>query len=131
MEEAMISKLLADSGIAALVGNRVFPGSRPQASALPCIVMNRISGAPVYADDGEIGIEQARMQLDCWGQTFTSAKQVSRAVRGALSAFHGIHGGVNFRFIELDLERDTRETGTDAVAYLFRTSLDFIVVFDN
>ena len=87
MEEAIISKLLADSGVGALVGSRVFPGSRPQASALPCIVMYRISGAPGYADDGEIGIEQARMQLDCWGQAFTSAKQVSRAVQALCPRF--------------------------------------------
>jgi hypothetical protein len=74
MEEAIIAKLLADSGVAGLTGARVFPGSRPQGSALPAAVLNRISGGPLYADDGEVGLVQARIQIDCWAATYSAAK---------------------------------------------------------
>ena len=131
MEEALIAKLLADVGVAALVSTRVYVGARPQASLLPAIVVNVVSAIPSYSDDGEDGIEDARVQIDCWGETYSSAKLVSRAVKTALSAFDGIVSGITFRFISLDLEHDLRESGADTADFPFRTSLDFIVTFDN
>ena len=131
MEEALIAKLLADSGVSALVGTHIHPGVRPQAGPLPAIVFNMISANPSYSDDGEDGIEEARIQLDCWGATYSSAKTVARAVKAAVSAFGGTVSGVRFRYITLGLEHDIQETGANAASYPFRTSLDFIVVFDN
>ena len=131
MEEALIAKLLADAGVSALVGTRVYPGVRPQATALPAIVFNMISANPSYSDDGEDGIAEARVQLDCWGATYTDAKKAARAVKAALSAFGGTVNGVRFRYITLDLEHDIQETGANSESYPFRTSLDFIVVYDN
>jgi hypothetical protein len=107
---------------------RVFPGSRPQGSALPAAVLNRISGGPLYADDGEVGLEQARIQIDCWAETYTAAKRLARAVTACLSAFEGTVGTTAFEFIELENERDLREGGSDSASYPFRTALDFIVL---
>jgi Protein of unknown function (DUF3168) len=131
MEEALIAKLLATSGVASLAQARVFPGRRPQGSALPAIVLNRISGAPIYTDQGESGLATARIQFDCWGTTFTSAKRTARAVIAALSAFFGTAGDYTFQYILLDAERDFSETGSNATEYLFRTTLDFIVWYEN
>lgn len=126
MEEAIIARLLADAGVAAIASTRVFPGVRPQGSELPAIVLNRISGGPLYADDGEVGLQQARIQVDCWALTYTAAKKLARAVTASLSAFDGTAGTTAFEFIELDIERDLQEGGSDAATYPFRTSLDFL-----
>jgi hypothetical protein len=127
MEEALIARLLADTGVAAIAGARVFPGSRPQGAALPAVVLNRISGGPLYADDGEVGLEQARIQIDCWAESYAAAKLLARAVTASLSAFEGTVGATTFQFIELDIEQDLREGGGDAASYPFRTALDFLV----
>src|SRR5688500_1096601 len=124
MEEALIARLLADSGVAAIVTTRVFPGARPQGSPLPALVMNRISGGPLYADDGEVGLQQARIQVDCWAETYAGAKLLARAVTVSLSAFEGTVGATTFEFIELENERDLREGGGNAATYPFRTALD-------
>jgi hypothetical protein len=128
MEEAIIARLLADDGVAAIVGTGVYPGSRPQNSPLPAAVLNRISGGPLYADDGEVGLQQGRIQVDCWAETYTGAKLLARAVTASLSAFDGTVGTTVFEFIELENERDLREGGSDAAAYPFRTALDFVVL---
>lgn len=127
MEEALIAYLLAASGIAALVSTRVFPHSLLQGSALPAVTVQRISGAPLYADDGEVGLDNPRMQVDCWATTYAGAKTLARAVKSRLSAFYGTTGGVDFHYILLDNERDDREAGANNAAYIYRVSLDIIV----
>lgn len=131
MEEALIAKLLATGGVTSLVGNRVYPVSRPQASALPAITLATVSNVPVYTNDGEAGIAEVRTQIDCWGVTYGSAKTVARAVKASLSAFFGTVGSVTFQYVLLDGERDSRESGSNAPEYLFRTQLDFRVWFEN
>lgn len=131
MEEALRARLLATAGVTALVSQRVHCGSRPQASVLPAITINRVSGAPIYTDDGECGLADARVQIDCWGETYSSAKQTARAVIESLSAFFGTVGAVTFDFVLLDLERDTREGGSNAEEYEFRTQIDFTVLYRN
>lgn len=131
MEEAIIAKLLATAGVAALVGTRVYPGAVPQGATLPAAVCNLISAAPSYSDDGEDGIREDRLQIDCWGSTYSQAKTAARAVVDALSAFGGTAGGVRFRYIVLDREQDLQEAGANAAAYPFRTSLDFLITYDN
>lgn len=129
MEEALIARLLADGGVAAIAATRVYPGARPQGSALPALVLNLISGAPVYDDQGEAGLFSARVQIDSWGATYTAAKLLARAVKNCLSGFVGTQGAIAFRNVLVEVERDLRETGSNEAQYEFRTSIDFIVWF--
>lgn len=131
MEEDIRTRLLATSGVTALVGQRVYCGSRPQGGALPDIIINRISGAPIYTDDGESGLADARLEIECWGTTYASAKNAARAVIASLSAFFGTVGSTTFQYILLDAERDFREGGGNASEYLFRTNMDFIIWHEN
>ena len=128
MEEALISMLLADTAVAAIVGNRVFVGRRRKSAALPTLVIHRISGAPEYAEDGEVGVAGLLFQIDCWAETYGQAKLLARAVTETLSAFSGTIGAVEVQFITLDAERDDAVSGTaDDITNPFRTSLDFEV----
>lgn len=124
----LIALLLTASAVTALVDNRIRPGSRDQEDALPSISVNRISGAPEYADDGEAGISEHRVQVDCWADTYTGAHAVAVAVQTALSAIQDVtQGATTFIFITLETTRDMRETGTAQADYPFRVSLDFSV----
>lgn len=132
MEEAIVAYLLADSTLSALVSTRVFPLSRLQGSALPAVTYQRISGAPLYADDGEAGLTEARLQVDTWAETYSAAKTAARAVIDRLSAVRDVtQSGVTFRYIMLDDERDFREEGANAAQYLYRVSMDFLVWLDT
>lgn len=127
MIEALIALLLSDPAIAALVATRIYPGARPQGSSLAALVLNKISGAPVYTDDGESALTSMRVQIDAWGATYTEAELLARGVKARLSGFVGIQGAIDFRNTLIDAERDLRETGSNEPAYEFRTSVDFIV----
>jgi len=131
VEEALIAYLLAATAVSTLVGTRVVPYSLLQGSSLPAVTVQRISGAPLYADDGETGLENPRFQIDAWALTYSQAKTLARAVKDTLSAFAGTTGGVLFQYIMLENEQDLREGGANAAEYRYRTSLDFIVWNSN
>ena len=127
MEEALVAFLLATSTLQSLVGARISWGLRDQGSLLPAIAMHVISGAPLYSDGGEeVKITDKRVQIDCWGLSYASAKAVARAVQTALSGVARFtYMGVIFQAIWTELEQDFVELGMGAEPILFRTSLDF------
>lgn len=128
MEAAFIDLIKTDTAIDAVVSGRVYPARRPQGVAYPSIVATRISGSPGYADDGEIGLQQARMQVDSAAMSYTAAKDLAQLVRARLTAFAGVHYGITFSYVMLDEERDLPETGANAAEYPVRIAMDFIVV---
>jgi hypothetical protein len=129
IEELIIQKLLDDTSVSAIIGVRVFPGSIPQAEQLPAIVVNKISGSPMYSDEGEIGIDEARLQIDSWSLSYSGAKVLSRAVRACLSAYFGTTDGVESLYLSLDNERDSREGGGNVAEYRFRTTQDYLAMY--
>jgi hypothetical protein len=131
VEVAIIDYLLAGSAVAAIIGTRIFPLTRPQGSALPALTVTRISGAPVYASDGEAGLLDARLQIDSYAETYTAAKDLAAAVTNRLSAVQDVvQSGVTLIYVMLDSEQDLREGGSGEFEYLFRVRQDFIVWSD-
>ncbi|MFA5387046.1 MAG: DUF3168 domain-containing protein [Candidatus Paceibacterota bacterium] len=128
IEASIISQLIT-SGI---VSDRVYPQSLPQGGVLPAIAAFRVSGAPLYADDGEAGLAADRLQIDCWSNTYTSAKTVATGVKTALSALRDVTiETIMIQYIMIESERDFRESGSSAAEYLYRTSVDIIIWSEN
>ncbi len=126
MKEQITSYLLAFAGLTELVGNRVQWARRPQASALPAVVLNGIGGVPDYIMSGPSGLVSSRVQIDCWGATYASAEAVSRQVLARLNGVRFISGGVTFQGIFAEGESDSHEVapgGTD----IYRVTRDFIL----
>lgn len=125
MEEQLIQRLLASAGVTALVEQRVWPGRRTQGSALPSVVTHRIDGGREYHLKGDSGLSVARMQIDCWGDSYASAKRTARAVIAAMSAARWSAGGVRFDGVFIEDESD--DTFDEGEETLFRTRLDLMV----
>jgi hypothetical protein len=124
MEEALRTFLLAGTDLAALVGTRVHWVRSPQAAASPRVVLYRIDGLRDMHMQGPSGLVASRVQVDCIGASYGSAKTVARAVEAILSGYSGSAGGIRFEGCFLIGERDDFED-TDTPDKLFRTSLDF------
>jgi hypothetical protein len=128
MEAALIAKLLASTGVTALVGQRINWVRRPQGAALPCIVLHQIDGAPDVHHGGPSGLVQSRVQADCWAETYGGAKAVARAIETAITAQTFTQGAIRFDCI---LIADERDTTFDETTPIFRTSLDLMVQSAN
>jgi len=65
----------------------------------------------------------ARIQVDCYADTYGAAKAASRAATTALNG----HRGGGFRGVFWEGARDSREGGSNEADRPYRVSLDFMV----
>jgi len=131
MEEDLVAKLLADDGLEALVGARIYWLDRPQTDALPSITLQVISPGRTYTYAGATGLNGPRVQADCWGASYLSAKQVSRALIAAVE-MPGTRGDTVFSAAFLESAADlppedmpAKQPGGPSKVY--RVSMDFII----
>lgn len=87
--------LLANAPLAALIGTRIYPLQLPQTPTLPAITQQVISDVYELAQYGTSGYPTARVQYDCWGATYLSARAVAAALRVAIDGYYGAMGGTN------------------------------------
>ena len=124
MEAALIAKLLASSGVTALVSTRINWDRRPQGEPLPAVVLHLIDGVPDVTHGGASGLRVSRVQVDCDAASRKAAKAIARAIETAVTAQTFTQGAVRFDVI---LIVDERDTTFDETTPLFRTSLDLMV----
>jgi len=92
IEPALRSELINNAAVAAMVGTRVYPMHLPQGYTLPAISYQMISAPRAWSTTGPVGQVQARVQVDCWAETYDGAKSLSNGVRLALDNFRGTLG---------------------------------------
>lgn len=131
MEESINAILRADADVFALVGFKVFPGARFQATGAPALVYTRISGVPQYSMNGPNGLFRSRVQLDAYDRTYAGAKRTARAARNALSGIQGTYGDTFIEGVFFEDERD--DPAPDGAGRVntperyFRVRLDFMI----
>lgn len=115
LETKLYTLLSGDAGVSALVSNRIYPLAAPQQADLPFVVYTRISSGREYTLSGATGLENPRMQVDCYAETYSSAKAISEAVVTAVRA------ATTFRTSWDDPRESFEEDET------FRVSIDFSI----
>jgi hypothetical protein len=113
--------MLADPKLAALVSGRVDWGERPQADAVPSVVLTAISPGEVYHMRGRSNWCGARVQIDIFAADYGGGNATAEAVRDLLS---GYFGGI-FQGVFLLASRDLRSAGADDPDRLFGVSQDY------
>lgn len=126
MEEALTAFIGEAAAVVALVGVRITWGERAQGAPLGAIVLHRISGVPEYADDGESGLIQSRIQADCLGETKSAATAIARALKAAVSGKSFERGGIEFQTIDIEDERSDFGLGV-AKERIHRTIVDLLI----
>ena len=130
MEEALRALIVADSGVTDLVSTRVYWRQAPQSVTGDFINLHVISAPRDYRMTGSSGLRQTRVQTDCWGSKYSTAKGIARALDAAVSGYSGTVSGKVFQGIFIDGERDDDTTDTGDTQTRFRVSLDLIIWHD-
>jgi hypothetical protein len=122
METEFRALLTGSATITALVPvSRINFGTHPQGAGYPAIVLNVVSGAEGLTMNGTNNLTEGRVQVDCYGATYASPKQISDAIKALL---HG-YRAAGFRLIQHITTRDSREGGSNEADRPYRVSLDF------
>lgn len=120
LQGALRARLLGQTDAA----GRVYWVTRPQASALPSITLQTISGDFPQTYEGLTPTRSPRIQLDAWGASYVQARAVCMAAIATLDG-KATSNGIVFDNIQFENERDflEREGSID----IYRTSVDLIV----
>jgi len=122
--------LAAQSNIAALVGERIYPVVLPQSAAFPALTYSRTSGGHDYTLKGSSGMAMPTFELDCWGETYDAADELAEAIRLKLNGFNGTMGDTEVKVCVLDDEVDAFEPNDDASAEgVYRITLRYRIQY--
>lgn len=124
MQGALRARLIADAGVSALVGQRVYWMERPQGASLPAIVLQVISEDRPQHMKGFTGLDWARVQIDAWGLSYGDARGAAEAVIAAITP-EQTGNGVRFTRSFVDIVRDSTERVDTKT--IFRTTLDMMI----
>ena len=119
IEQGIGDELKANQGLAAQIGQRVYPtGQLPQNATLPYVSYQRYATTRIRHQGGRSGIAQASFQFDCIAETHLAAVQVADALFDALDEFKGAigDGTVSVVHCVADDERADWDSPVDATA---------------
>lgn len=114
VEETFRDWLVADAGVTALVGTRVYPVKAPTGATLPFCVYQKVSDVPVVGlDTSSDAVKFARISVNCIGSRYSEAKDLAEAIRVALDG-----NGSVVRDNSLDLYDEDTRTHNEQADYL-------------
>jgi len=115
IENALHIHLLAQSGLTALIGQKLYYVTAPQTVVAPYVVFFKVSAVPEYCLTGHCGLINARFQFSIFADTYHETKLISRQIQLALqdkcNQVIGGAGGVNVS-VQFENEQDLFEAGT-------------------
>jgi hypothetical protein len=115
IEEALLAYLLTQSGLTALVSNRIHLMKLPQTPTFPAIVLQKIDSPKLHGFSADYGA-MTRIQATSWALTYSAASAVQEQIRAATQNYFnqtmGSTGGVPVKNIELDEGPDMYEDDT-------------------
>lgn len=124
MEEDFLAHLKTDVGLAQLVGVKMQWAVR---DAPPSLALHLIDAPEDQLLKGPSGLVQARVQGDCWADSFLAAKAIGQAFKAALPPIGVVVGTTKFlscRAIDTD-----RDRFGESPNLLHRTRIDVRVSF--
>ena len=79
-ETTLNATLLADAGVSAIVGDRIYPDLSPQTAALPAVAYVRDRTEYAQSIDGTLHGQDAVLQIFCMAKGRAQAEQLADAV---------------------------------------------------
>jgi hypothetical protein len=124
LQAGIRSRLLADASVAGAVGTRVFWVTRPQATALPAIVLQVIDDRRPVHLQGMEGSRSSRVQLDTYAATYAAAVALAREAIDKLKDPETV-SGKEFGPAFVDSLRDLSENVNGTLIH--RQSVDLLI----
>jgi hypothetical protein len=110
IETAIKTHLLAQTGVTALVGDRIYyQGEVPQRATAPYLVISMISAVRVQTREINTNLARPHLQFSAFASTYGAAKNLLDAVYAVLQGYKGTMGGVGGVNVHSALYQDQSE----------------------
>ena len=124
IETAIYDRLIADTDIASMVGNRIYPLILPQNPTFPAITYQKEGVTrPGNFDAAADTYAVSYFQIDAWGLTFEIAKDLHDKIKICLNNFVGLMGTDRIYRLAIESETPAYEIKIDA----YRVSGMFVI----
>ena len=139
--EAIRAYIATLSPVTAFVSGRIFSPylpQQPEPAKLPCVLVQQISDVQDLHLRGTADIKEARIQIDCVGNSFSEARSVDQAVQGGyqsgdptgIRALGGVsQGGITFHRIRPQNYFELNNDGE--LRYQKRVVRDYLVAYSG
>lgn len=113
--------LLSRPGVVDLVGTRIYPAVLPEDEALPAVTLQQVGDVPSFSNSGSCHT-RPRYQIDSYGVTLASARQLDMSIRSVLSGYQGKMG-------KYDATAFLRNTSNDKLndEEMWRVTSDYVI----
>ena len=134
LEEALRTHLISYAPLNAQVGGRIATGYLPNNAPLPALLLSRVSSIPEYSHDGNCGLLESRMQIDCFAVTYPEIKTLSANVKKAMRPLERaalVIGGLRLSGAFLENETDLYEASDVDTESRFHIPQDWFVIHEE
>jgi hypothetical protein len=130
--KAVYGILSSTTAVTDIVSTNIFPEIAEQETATPFIVYQLQGVAPEDTHDGPSKLDEVRMEIICFSDSYNGAADLADKVRGALDRVSGTYNGVNvesvqFNNVDIEIEYDPRRY-SQVTTYTFRIKRDNITI---
>jgi len=115
LEKGLYAILTGNSPLT-LASGRVYP-RLPQGVTFPAIRYQRITATRQQALDGNVGVTEVGIQIDCMAESYSQAKTLADSVRVILHGYSGAWGTLKAHLVTLETENDFYEQDGDDVTH--------------
>ena len=109
IHEAVRTTLISATDVSDVIGTKVFPAIAPQGTELPYITYQIISNNADQHMSGASGLQETRIQLNCWSASYAEVQNLAEAVRESLLPMSGTINSTLICGVTSEGKRDTYE----------------------
>ena len=114
--EQGLYSMLAGNSPQTLAGTRIYP-RLPEGVSYPAILYTRLATDRVQAIDGNVGVTEAVVSIDCVAESYSDVKSLADEVRVILHGYRGAWSTLTCRNCVLENETDSYEQDGDRVTH--------------
>lgn len=105
-DAAIRNALVSDARVTSLLSHRVFSQYASPADQLPFVVLRRTGVEREQSFAGPIGLPKLSIDVEVYGETYESARDVADAVRRVLDGYGGFFDNTEVKNATLNDEQD-------------------------
>lgn len=125
IEEALTAYLLNHDGLAALIGDKLYPDELPQGIKLPAVIYSKVSDVKEHTLIGQNKLERPMIQFSAFAGSKKAARAIANQLKAALCDFNGTLSGLEIQYIKLENELSSLESSYDGALKVHLELLEF------